>query len=595
MLQRVPGIQFGQDVNGIVGIGFRGLWAHEGRVLLRLDGHELNELMYLTTQFGNDFPVTQIDRIEVIRGAGATLYGGMAELTVVNIVTVRGRDLDGAALAVDVGATANGLARTNVSFSLGGVVQPLGGLEVSVAGFFGHAVQSNKSYDDGAGTVFPLQDNSGIHPALLSAKLAWHDVHLSLLWRNYEVTDRTGFVLALARPGRATFSGLYLDASWDGKITDTVTLTPRLGFKQEQPFNSTSTDPDLSSMYYDRTAHSVHAGLSLTYRPLKMLLIEGGIEGAVDQAHTNSMSPSGDDVVGYGEPLPENGWRTWGRGAGWLGVRLTTFVADVDVSARIDYHGVFGASLSPRLSVGKVFGRFHYKLLAEQSTKNPGFENQALNPELGQETGRSYEVELGWLATDSLYLQLNVADTRIYDAIVYGVNESGNETYVNLSGVRLGTASVEAMVRWRSRFGFASLSYSFYSPRGLSDSQGVFNVPDHPNDGLAFAAHKVALSATFETSWGLRISPALLFYSTRWAAVTVDADGNVGAQRLPAAFLLDLWLDWKVPFAKGLSIGGGVHNLLDSDFPLAQPYAGGKAPLPTMGREFNVRLRWEGS
>jgi hypothetical protein len=41
---------------------------------------------------------------------------------------------------------------------------------------------------------------------------------------------------------------------------------------------------------------------------------------------------------------------------------------------------------------------------------------------------------------------------------VYGVNESGNETYVNLSGVRLGTASVEAMVRWRSRFGFATLS-----------------------------------------------------------------------------------------------------------------------------------------
>src|SRR5438132_227171 len=34
VLQLVPGFTFHADVEGVVGIGFRGLWGHEGRVLL---------------------------------------------------------------------------------------------------------------------------------------------------------------------------------------------------------------------------------------------------------------------------------------------------------------------------------------------------------------------------------------------------------------------------------------------------------------------------------------------------------------------------------------------------------------------------------
>src|SRR4051812_16092564 len=37
LLQMVPGIGFGVDVDGVVGIGVRGNWAHEGKVLLIWD------------------------------------------------------------------------------------------------------------------------------------------------------------------------------------------------------------------------------------------------------------------------------------------------------------------------------------------------------------------------------------------------------------------------------------------------------------------------------------------------------------------------------------------------------------------------------
>ena len=45
----VPGVNFGTDVEGVVGIGIRGFWSHEGKVLLMIDGQECNEDMFGTT------------------------------------------------------------------------------------------------------------------------------------------------------------------------------------------------------------------------------------------------------------------------------------------------------------------------------------------------------------------------------------------------------------------------------------------------------------------------------------------------------------------------------------------------------------------
>src|SRR5690606_17915908 len=40
LLRTVPSISFGFDVQGVAGIGARGLWAHEGKSLLIIDGIE---------------------------------------------------------------------------------------------------------------------------------------------------------------------------------------------------------------------------------------------------------------------------------------------------------------------------------------------------------------------------------------------------------------------------------------------------------------------------------------------------------------------------------------------------------------------------
>ena len=63
VLKQIPGFDFGADVEGVVGLGVRGNWSHEGKVVLLIDGQEMNEGLYSTLQFGNNYPVQNIERI----------------------------------------------------------------------------------------------------------------------------------------------------------------------------------------------------------------------------------------------------------------------------------------------------------------------------------------------------------------------------------------------------------------------------------------------------------------------------------------------------------------------------------------------------
>ncbi|MBI5743888.1 MAG: Plug domain-containing protein, partial [Elusimicrobia bacterium] len=94
VLKLVPEFDFGMDVQGNLGLGVRGNWANEGKVLLLWDGQVYNETLYSTIQFDR-FPVDQIEEIEIIKGPGSVLYGGFAELAVINVKTQSAKTLNG--------------------------------------------------------------------------------------------------------------------------------------------------------------------------------------------------------------------------------------------------------------------------------------------------------------------------------------------------------------------------------------------------------------------------------------------------------------------------------------------------------------------
>src|SRR5688500_648646 len=46
ILRLVPGFEIGQDLQFVLGLGLRGSWANEGKVLVMMDGQQFNELLY---------------------------------------------------------------------------------------------------------------------------------------------------------------------------------------------------------------------------------------------------------------------------------------------------------------------------------------------------------------------------------------------------------------------------------------------------------------------------------------------------------------------------------------------------------------------
>src|SRR5438552_4155691 len=158
VLQLVPGFSFHVDVVGVVGAGFRGLWGHEGKVLLLVDGMEMNEQLYSTTQFGNEIPVHIIERVEVIRGPGSAVYGGNAELAVINVITRQAKDLKGLVVAGRYSQMSHLFADRTIALSGGWVFD--NGVEVAANITGGQGNRSQSLYTDFLGQTNALKAHS---------------------------------------------------------------------------------------------------------------------------------------------------------------------------------------------------------------------------------------------------------------------------------------------------------------------------------------------------------------------------------------------------------------------------------------------------
>jgi outer membrane receptor for ferrienterochelin and colicins len=108
VLQSVPGFYVTNDRNYSY-VGMEGISRPDDfntHLLIMIDGHRINDNIfngaYVSTEAILD--VDLIERVEIIRGPGSSLYGTNAFLGVINIVTKKGRDLKGAEISADAGS-----------------------------------------------------------------------------------------------------------------------------------------------------------------------------------------------------------------------------------------------------------------------------------------------------------------------------------------------------------------------------------------------------------------------------------------------------------------------------------------------------------
>jgi iron complex outermembrane receptor protein len=108
LLKAVKGIYVSYDRNYYyAGIrGFNRPGDYNTRILLLVDGHRINNNIYEQAFIGNDFivDIDLIDRVEIIRGPGSSLYGSNAFLGIINVITKSGKGLEGLEISGDAGS-----------------------------------------------------------------------------------------------------------------------------------------------------------------------------------------------------------------------------------------------------------------------------------------------------------------------------------------------------------------------------------------------------------------------------------------------------------------------------------------------------------
>lgn len=102
-------ISYDRNYHYVGSRGFLRPGDYNTRYLLIVDGHRLNDSIYNQASIGTDFPVDidLIERVEVIRGPSSSLYGTNAFLGVINILTRKGRQIDGAEISGAAGSQHN--------------------------------------------------------------------------------------------------------------------------------------------------------------------------------------------------------------------------------------------------------------------------------------------------------------------------------------------------------------------------------------------------------------------------------------------------------------------------------------------------------
>jgi iron complex outermembrane receptor protein len=107
VLQSVQGFNVSYDRNydylGAEGIS---LGDANNRILLLVNGHRVNDNLTDSAAIGTDFilDIDLVDRIEVIRGPAAVLYGNNAFLGVINVITRQASQINGVETSFDYGA-----------------------------------------------------------------------------------------------------------------------------------------------------------------------------------------------------------------------------------------------------------------------------------------------------------------------------------------------------------------------------------------------------------------------------------------------------------------------------------------------------------
>ena len=582
ILKTVPGFFVTND-RDYSSVGVRGL-ARPGdyntRILLLVDGHRLNDNVYDEAMVGTEFPINidLIQRVEVIRGPVSSLYGSNALFGVINIITKRGRDIDGLELSAEA-ASFNTYSGT-VTYG-----RKLRQLEFLISSTFYGSQGHNSLFFPEFNTpetnygIARHADDDQVGSAL--ATISFRDFTLQAVYGTREKGIPTApYGTVFNNSGtRTTDSNSYIDLRYQHRFGNSWDVLARTFYDRytyqgtyiyASPLDPSQTSPNLD--FADGKWWGAEQQVSKTVLRRNRITAGGEYRDNLRQDQTNY------DPNPYVLYLADK--RQSFVGALYVQDELTLSKSlALNVGFRYDYYSTRNASGDPRFAlIYRPWRRTGFKFIYGEAFRvpnvyelyyaaSPYLSNPALNSEKIRNAEFIWEQGLGthlWFSTSAFY-------SSIQDLIT---QESVGDNFIfrNLKNVR--SSGLEVEVKGQLSPGLEGrASYSFQQTKDTSSGQFLSNSP----------RNLVTLNLS-QPLWGKRMFVSLdAQYRSR---IQNLAGGSISPFAVVNATLLARNL------GKRVDLSASIYNLLDKQYFDPPSTENLQQAIQQDGRSFRVKMTW---
>lgn len=580
ILRLIPGFEFAADVNSEIGLGVRGAWGAEGKVLVMLDGLQINENMYGTTQWIGRFDISQIEKIEIIRGPGYAAYNGLASLGVINIITKKAKDIQGIQTNAFYSRLSNSYGRQLVSLTAGWQKENWG-IKGSV--YTGKLNRSEGLFKDlDSHTVIMNEGNwNKVTPTQISIAANYKKLELNYLHDNYYSTAPFHIAYVLAKPGMTNYTTRQFNAKYTWNVTKKWALLPQFNVNFNRPYTSNSVADTSDPNYYLFDHHVTRFTTSIASRYIvnSFLQINAGVGFFQDQFGVNTSN----SIYALSDGLTKT---TYNDVFDYVEFFIQKNNFNISIGGRHEKHSVYESVFLPRLAVTKQLKKFNFKAAYSHAFRAPLVENIIANSEIKPEITRVGEFQISYKPTNNWYLSFNIFDNHISKIIVYDVVDT-LENYFNFN--RFGTRGFEFESKFKKDKFMFSLNYAYYFMT-VNDVDKYQSIDKHAL--VALSPHKASISAMYHLSNSWNIATSTVIYGKRSAFIHEGADDLPYQEYLNPTFITNVTLSYACLKSSCLKTQLGVYDIFNSGYSYVQAYNGGKAPFRATGREIGIKLTY---
>ena len=582
ILKTVPGffVTNDRDYSSLGVRGFARPGDYNTRILLLVDGHRLNDNVYDEAMVGTEFPINidLIQRVEVIRGPVSSLYGSNALFALINIITKRGRDINGLELSADA-------ASFNTSSGTITYGRKLKELEFLISSTFYGSRGHNSLFFSEFNTsetnygIASHADDDQVGSAL--ATISFRDFTLQAVYGTREKGIPTAPYGTLFNNSgtRTTDSHSYIDLryqhtfgnSWDvlaRTFYDRVTYQGT--YIYPSPLDPSQTDPNLD--FGDGKWWGAELQVS------KTVLRRNRITAGGEYRDNLRQNQSDYDLNPYVLYLDDK--RQSFVGALYVQDELTiTKSLALNASFRYDYYSALDASTDPRVAlIYRPWRQSAFKFIYGMAFRvpnvyelyysvAPNLANPALHPERIHSTEFVWEQGLGshlWFSTSAFYS--SIADLITQEPV------GDNFIFRNLKNVR--SSGLEVEVKGQLSQGLEGrASYSFQQTKEASSGQFLSNSP----------RNLVTLNLS-QPLWGRRM---FLSLDAQYRSRIQDIAGSLVS---PFSVVNVTLLARNL--GKHMDLSASIYNLLDKQYFDPASTENLQQAIQQDGRNFRVKMTW---